>query len=135
MSPPARAGPNAGGSKVDRHSRLNDQLADAMAAHLATGETPKVPEAGRLLWSLFVEISASRTYHAAGPHPLSFAEIEAWARLFRWPLQPHHLAAIRAIDDAWLAHAFAKIRPPAGGRTYARKGPAMTPEMFDAVFG
>jgi hypothetical protein len=116
--------------------RLDRQLSDAMKEHLITGKPPRIPEAGRLLWSLFVEISASRTYHAAGPHRLAFAEIEAWARLHRWALEPHHIETICELDRAWLEHAPAKRRQATSGtRTFNQKGPAMTAAMFDAVFG
>lgn len=95
-----------------------------------------------LLWNLFMEISGSRTYHAAGPHPISFAEIEAYCRLHRWPLQPHHVATIRALDDAWLEHAVRKTDGDTGttagktfdSRRYAHAQP-LTGTAFDVVFG
>lgn len=121
--------------------RLETHLTAALRRHL-TGGKPVVPEAGVLLWNLFMEISASRTYHAAGPNPISFAEIEAYCRLHRWPLQPHHVATIRELDDAWLEHAYRKMQ--AGGGTkggstfdsnrYANAQP-ITAGGFDAVFG
>lgn len=120
---------------------LEKTLSDALRQHLAGGK-PVVPEAGVLLWNLFMEISASRTYHAAGPNPISYAEIEAYARLHRWPLAPHHVASIRALDDAWLEHAYRKqdaaLATPDGksfdARRYANAQP-LTAASFDAVFG
>lgn len=115
-------------------------IVSALRRHLAGGK-PVVPEAGVLLWNLFMEISASRTYHAAGPNPISYAEVEAYARLHRWPLQSHHVAIIRAMDDAWLEHTYRKMQ--AGnchdGNTfdsarYANAQP-ITAAGFDAVFG
>lgn len=120
--------------------RLETHLTAALRRHLAGGK-PVMPEAGVLLWNLFMEISASRTYHAAGPHPISFAEIEAYARLNRWPLQPHHVAIIRAMDDTWLEHTYRKMQAGNGhdGHTfdsarYANAHP-ITAAGFDAVFG
>lgn len=122
--------------------KLEKHLISSLKRHLAGGR-PIVPEAGLLLWNLFMQISASRTYHAAGPHPLSHAEIEAYARLHRWPLRPHHIAIIRALDDAWLEHAYRKMGGGKGGlldpntfdgHRYANAQP-MTAAGFDAVFG
>lgn len=119
-------------------SKLETLLAVALRRHLAGGK-PVVPEAGVLLWNLFMEIGASRTYHAAGPQPISHAEIEAFARLHRWPLQPHHVAVIRALDNAWLEHAYRQILPVGSNdrtfdsRRYAHAQP-LTAQGFDAVF-
>jgi hypothetical protein len=104
-----------------------------MKRHLATGRPVPVPEAGRLLWSIFVGLSATRTYHMAGPNPISHAEIAAYTRVHRWPLSDSHLSIIRALDDAWLEHAYAKQ----GGkdRPVRSSGQKVTPASFDAVFG
>lgn len=115
-------------------------LVNALKRHLAGGK-PVVPEAGVLLWNLFMQISASRTYHAAGPNPITYAEIEAYACLHRWPLQSHHLDTIRALDDAWLEYAYRQQGKATGGkddktfdsRRYANR-PALTAAAFDAVF-
>jgi hypothetical protein len=117
---------------------MERHLVTALRRHLA-GSKPDVPEAGVLLWNLFMEISAGRTWHMAGPNPISFAEIEAFARLHRWPLQPHHVAIIRALDDAWLEHAYSrtdrkKDEKGFNSRRYANAQP-MTAEVFDLVFG
>lgn len=120
--------------------RLRKPLVAALQRHLAGGR-PVVPEAGVLLWNLFMEIAASRTYHAAGPNPISHAEIGNYCRFHRWPLQPHHIAVIRAMDDAWLQHAYAKMSSgdkQEDGKTfdsarYANAQP-LTAAAFDAVF-
>ena len=115
------------------HDRLQHQLADC-ARRAAIGGAVTVPEPGRLLWQFFVDLSATRTYHMAGPHAISHAEICAWARLHRWPLEPHHVAAIRAMDDAWLTATYAKGNK--GEKPAPRSsGQAINPGAFDAVFG
>jgi len=113
---------------------LEKLLVAALRRHLAGGK-PVVPEAGVVLWNLFHEIGASRTYHAAGPHPISFAEIEAYARLHHWPLQPRHVAIIRALDDAWLEQAYAAMGAPNAGTPRRFPDQAINPAAFDAVFG
>lgn len=113
-------------------------LVAALRRHLAGGK-PVVPEAGVLFWNLFMEISAGRSYHAAGPNPVSYAEIHAYARLHRWPLQPHHIAMIRALDDTWLEHAYQRAQGRRDGKTFdgrrAAHAPDLTAASFDAVFG
>lgn len=110
--------------------RLKQQMVKALETYLEGGEL-KVPEAGLQIWRWFLELAAARSYHAGGPNPISFAEIEAWARLKRWPLEPRHVEAIRALDAAWLAHIhrqFEKQRPTKPAKSFS-------PGAFDAVFG
>lgn len=94
--------------------RLKRQLVEALRDHLRTGRPVAVPEAGRLLWTAFIELDGARGYGDAGPHPVSFAEIEAWCRLKRYPLEPHHVDALRAMDSALIAHVAEEARKAAG---------------------
>lgn len=99
------------------------------------GDVLPVPEAGVLLWNLFMEISTTRTWHAAGPHPIANAEIEAWCRLHRWPLQPHHITIIRALDDAWIEHVYGRRAGAATVGASGAQAKPLTSTMFDAAFG
>lgn len=112
--------------------QLEKLLVAALRASMA-GRATIVPEPGRLIWSWFVEISGTRTYHAAGPNPISHAEIEAWARLHRWPLQPHHVALLRTLDAAWLDCAFAAAKNPKAAKE--KPSGALSAGAFDAFFG
>jgi hypothetical protein len=94
--------------------RLKRQLVEALACNLRTGRPVTVPEAGRLLWSAFIELDGTRGFGEAGPQPIAFAEIEAWCRLKRTPLEPHHVDALRAMDAAMIAHVAAEARKAAG---------------------
>jgi hypothetical protein len=89
--------------------RLRRQLVEALEAQLR-GRRAEIPEAGRLLWSAFVELDGTR----AETNPIAFAEIEAWARLKRLPLAPHHVDILRAMDAVLLAHVMAEERKAAG---------------------
>ncbi len=115
-------------------SSLEKQLAEALRRSLAGGR-PVVPEAGVSIWNLFIEISRSRTYHAAGPHAISHAEIEAYARLHRWPVQPHHVSLIRAMDDAWLEHAYRRKEGEKTKAVHLCHAQPLNAGAFDAVFG
>lgn len=90
--------------------RLTAQMVAAVREQVTTGERVDVPEAGALLWDAFMQLDAARTFHAAGPNPIGFAEIEAWARLMRWPLAAHHVALLRATDSALLDAVAEKAR-------------------------
>ena len=87
------------------YSRLTRQLTDVLTAHLKKKRRP-VPEAGRLLWGAFHELSRARSWNAIGPNPITMGEIEAWARLARLRLQRQHVSVILALDEAFLKHAF-----------------------------
>lgn len=120
-------------------TRLRDQLCNALRDHLRLKGRPRVPEAGRLLWSAFIEISAARGFYQFGPAPISFAEIEGWSRLTGTPLAPHHVEIIRAMDEAFVEHfqnAARGEKTPEGVETIQRgSGQALSPALFDAVMG
>lgn len=104
-----------------------------MTAHMRGNRRHRVPEAGRLAWRWFCALNDTRTYHFGGPNPIAFAEIEAYARLHRWPLLPHHVDLIRKLDRAWLDNCYLRT---ADGKTIPRSsGQKLTPELFNAVFG
>lgn len=103
------------------HDRLRAQLVTALKDHLRRGDRAEVPEAGGLLWEAFLELDGTRTYHAAGPNPIAFAEIDAWARLMGYPLARHHVATIRAMDSAMLGHVAEKARKAAEREAAKRK--------------
>ena len=95
------------------------------------------PAGSDLLWQWFTDLSRARSYNAAGPNPITYAEIEAYARLHRWPLRPDHVAALRQLDDAYLEHAYTKRQgAPEGVKTLPPLSEhPMTGAMFDALFG
>ena len=118
------------------HKRLSQQLVAALRKNLAGLTRSPVPEAGRLLWGIFADLCAARTYHAGGPNPISHAEIEAYARLQRWSLEPHHVEIIRDLDTAWLDHAHKSIETGIDGTSSPRRSSqAISPAIFDAMFG
>lgn len=112
--------------------RLTDQLVDAVKSRLVGDRHPPLPEAGTDLWNIFCDLCASRTYHASGPNPIAFGEMQAWAQMHRWPLERRHVEVIRAMDRAWIeANAARQAR---GGKTIEPVGGTLTPDFFDAVF-
>lgn len=116
-------------------NRLTEQLRFVLRAHLA-GSAAQIPEAGIPLWLAFLHLSAARSVTMAGPNAIRFSEIEAYARLMRMPLAPHHVEVILALDAEWLNHAYAKAKAPEGVKTLPplSKTP-LSAGMLDAMFG
>lgn len=99
--------------------------------------TVDIPAGGELLWGWFLDLSRTRTYHASGPNTIGYGEIDAYARSTRWPLEPHHVAIIRAMDDIWLKHARRRAAPaPDGVKAMVPvSATPLTAGMVDAIFG
>ena len=120
-----------------RADLLTALMVDIVGA-AASGRKVKIPEAGRLVFDWFVELSNTRQVTPAGPAAITYAEIDAWSRLKRWPIEPRHVDLILAMDRAWLEAAAA-----AAQRTNRQDGPPlptglepnMSTALFDAVFG
>lgn len=111
---------------------LSKRLCDTLKAHL-DGYPVALPPPGALVWSWFLALCRTRPANGFGPHPISYGEIEAYARLYRWPIEPRHVDMILAMDRVWMDHARHNVgnshtTPPPG------PGVEMTPEAFDAVF-
>jgi hypothetical protein len=104
---------------------------------LSAGERVIIPEAGALVWQWFCDLSAGRTWHMAGPNPIAYSEIEAYARLNRWPMRSDHVEAIRALDAVFIDHCSRRNAPaPEGVKTLPPVSDRpMSGELFDALFG
>ena len=110
---------------------LARRLLAALRDHLA-GEPPRPPEGSLPLWQAFSDLCAARTWHASGPNPISYADLDAYCRLMRWPFEPRHVAIITAMDVAWLDHVRGKAG--ANGRSEApRPSGDISPALFDSV--
>lgn len=98
--------------------------------------TMHVPAGGDLLWGWFLDLNRTRTYHAAGPNPLQPSEIEAYARLMRWPMESRHVAILLAMDNIWIENAARRVAPTPDG---VKKLPSvsatpLTAGLLDAMF-
>ncbi len=115
--------------------KLQRLLCSALRHNLAGGKRPP-PEAGRILWSAFAALSSQRSHDMTGPNPITFPEVEAYCRVMRMPLEPHHIAVLIAMDRVWLDHAHDMLLHPADKRraTQVSTQP-MTSALFDAMFG
>lgn len=117
--------------------KLQRQLCRALRIILS-GQRAIIPEAGRDLMGFFFQLSEARTWHAAGPNPIGFADIAACCHLMRQPLEPRHVALIRALDAVWVEHFYhrrlmtkdhgVKTLPPVSGQP-------LTAALFDVTAG
>lgn len=97
--------------------RLERQLCEVVRLQ-CRGRRSRIPEAGRDLVEAFGRLAEARSWHANGPNPISFAEIESWCRLMRVPLQPVHITILRAMDAVWIEEFYKKREAaPEGQKT------------------
>lgn len=117
--------------------RLERQLCETVRKQ-CRGQRCPVPEAGRDLAQAFGQMASARAWHANGPNPIGFHEIEAWCRLMRVPLKPEHVAIIRAMDNVWIEE-FYKKRDQGAGEGMKTLPPIsqqpLTAALFDAMMG
>ena len=92
-------------AKTHNGATLREMLERVAAV---TGEAPEelngppFPDRYAHVWSAFLEIHTGRSYSSNGPNPLSWADIEAWDRLFKQGLKDWEIRAIKALDLVWL---------------------------------
>jgi len=124
-----------------RTERLRDLLVAELKRYLLENNRPRLPAGGELLWDWFLDIHRSRSVHAGGLNPITYGEIEAYARLYRWEMRPYHIEVLFALDRAFLDTVQEQIRIARDGKTAdgtkvlpPRSKHAVSPEIFDAMF-
>lgn len=60
---------------------------------------------------LFLDLHTSRSYGMSAPQGLSYAELDAYARVWDRPWEPEELETIRAVDRAFLQIATQRDEP------------------------
>ncbi len=118
-------------------SWLSDRLCEALKWQLANpGRTdgPEIPWAGKRIWSIFLDLNATRGSNGWGPNPISYSEIEAWSRLHREPVRQHELDILRAMDAAYLEYATQHASKGQQTPFQPSSSRPMSPALFDAVF-
>jgi len=110
----------------------DETILRAVRVFLAGGKL-NLPEGAGIIWEVFTALHQTRAT-GMGPAAITFAEIEASARLMRWPLAPHHVSLLRGIDRAWIEHV-SRQDGASGAPPPVRQAQPMNPAAFDAVFG
>lgn len=120
-----------------RRDRFIELLCEAVKAKLQKKQI-LIPAGGDRMWWAFADLSRARSWHRFGPNPISFTEIEAWARLTRTPLEPHHVKVIQAMDWTFLED-FSSVNrdaPPDGVKSIPRGSDhPLSPALFDLAVG
>lgn len=80
--------------------RLPDELANA----------PELPAELGHVWRWFCDLHATRMHGQFGAYPIGYAEIGAWASLTGISLRPFEVAALRAVDEAFLISSEPKVK-------------------------
>ena len=102
--------------------RLNAQLAAALTDHLRSGARPRLPMAGLPLWQVFAALSLARSWQAGTGQPIRWQDVQPCARLMGLAFAAHHVQAVMAMDQIWLAR-----------DTSAAPVAELTPEAFDMM--
>ncbi len=68
-------------------------------------DEPEIPTSLAYLWQWFQELSFSRSSHGYGHNPLSYGDMDAWARLTGRRLDPWEVQALKDVDVVFLSHA------------------------------
>lgn len=96
-----------------------------------------IPAGGELLWKWFMALHKTRQAGMAGPQPISFTEMQSYARLTNQQIEPRHVAILIAMDQAYLETVYKKQpQAPEGVKVLppVSKAP-ITAGLIDAMFG
>lgn len=114
-------------------SDIQRLLCAEIARNLAAGDRPRIPAGGELLWRWFQDLHATRQQGFSGPQAITYAEIDAYARLHRLPMETCHVGILRAMDRAFF-EALEKAKPPEGVKALPPiSSRPMSAALFDAV--
>lgn len=116
--------------------RLQKHLCDFLRAKLA-GAVAVVPAGGVLLLRWFEDLSDARTWHAAGPNPITYSDIASYAMLHRLPLTPEHVDTIAALDIVWTGNFYERRQNETSDvkKLPKRSEHPVSADLFDAMFG
>jgi len=109
--------------------RIHKLLADALTASIKSGHKMRIPDGAHLIWQWFLDLNRTRTYHNAGPNPITYSEILAYTQLTGAVLRPKDIMAIRRLDDTWIATIY-EMRDKPNSKTNAE----LHTGAFDALF-
>ncbi|MDO5643705.1 MAG: hypothetical protein Q4G26_15140, partial [Paracoccus sp. (in: a-proteobacteria)] len=85
----------------------------------------------------FADLSRARSIGPNGPNPISWADLEAYARITRQHWEPRHYQIVMALDRVWLDHVHAergKDRPDVKTLPPISTHP-LTAQLLDVMMG
>jgi hypothetical protein len=86
-------------------SRLTtlQRFAEATGKRHPDLDGPSVDPAAMYLYRWWLELHSARGGNGFGPEPISYTELDAWARLTRRSPTAEEVTALRTMDDAYLS--------------------------------
>lgn len=96
-------GQNAQRAHLLQVCKQTGKTPEELGVSLPEDVAPDVPENGEYLWAWFQELSSGRGNNGFGVLPLSWADMDAWARLTGNQPEPWETAILRNMDDTFLA--------------------------------
>lgn len=75
-------------------------------------EAPEFPDLLQYVWDWFEELSKRRSYHAAGANPLTWLELEVWARMTGVEPTRRECLLLFRLDDVVTKHEPESPREP-----------------------
>lgn len=92
-----------GSTKRDKLNRAaTSAFSTAKAAPAELEEEPELPPLAAHLWHWWLELNGSTGGNGFSQNPISYTEIKNWSELTGNQPEPWEVAAIRAIDRAYL---------------------------------
>lgn len=64
--------------------------------------SPEVDDSVIYVWNWFIELNSQRTSNGFGANPITFVDIQAWARLTHREPTPWEVKTLRRLDATWL---------------------------------
>jgi hypothetical protein len=121
----------------DAFDRLEKRMVETLRDHLAKGSSVRVPAGGDLIWQWFCDLSLARTWHASGPNPIGWLDLAAYRSLMAPAMEPRHVAILRAMDQTYISHCFARSNPaPEGAKILPPVSQRqLSAALFDAIMG
>ena len=65
-------------------------------------EEPQIPECLDYVWQWFIELNRTRSSNGFSMNPISYSEIDSWARVTGTPINPFEVQLIKDLDTLFL---------------------------------
>lgn len=97
----------------------------------------RLPEGSGPVVDAFLALNRARSYGPHGPDPISWQALDAYCRVMRVPLEPHHARAVMSVDEVWMEHMLRQMKaPPEGVKTLPPiSAQPLTAQLLDVVMG
>ena len=92
-----------GSASLSAHIAVAEKMLKKKLKSVASKHTNQCPDKARHIWEWFLELHSQRTAGGFAQNPISFVDIEAWARLTGRIARSWEVKALVGIDQLFLA--------------------------------